>query len=106
MNTLVLKYIEFAEFRDKQRSKFDLNTNECKILRTITKASINKSPIKVRDLLDIGLIASPATIHKNMKLLISKRLIDIQSDPKDGRVKYLHPTKIGFNLLREIGKRM
>jgi DNA-binding MarR family transcriptional regulator len=51
-------------------------------------------------------IASPATIHKGIKFLMSKKLVCFKNDSQDARVKFLHPTTKGMNLLQEIGKKM
>jgi DNA-binding MarR family transcriptional regulator len=106
MTPLAMKYLKFADIRQKIQTNYDVQSKECQILRVTTQAHLKGSPFKVRDLLDISIIASPATIHKAMKLLISKDLLKIEADKTDGRIKYLAPTTRAIKLLTEIGRQM
>lgn len=106
MNALAAKYLEFDESRLKIQLKFDIQNNECRILRVVSRAFLEKTPLKVRTLLDMSMIASPATIHKGMKSLISKDLISVKEDKADARVKYLVPTARTIKLYTDIGKLM
>ena len=101
-----MKYLKFSDIRQKIQSKYDVHSKECQILRVITQAHLKGSPFKVRDLLDTSTIASPATIHKAMKSLISKGLIKIEVNKDDARIKYLAPTSLAIKILTEIGRQM
>jgi DNA-binding MarR family transcriptional regulator len=103
----VLKYLNFSENRLQAQKKYGVDDKEWQILCNITKVYIcSGPPIKVRTLIDQSEIASPATIHKAMKKLISKGLIKPVADEFDGRVKYLEPTSRAIKLFDEIGKKM
>jgi len=106
MSTLALKYLQFAEKRQQIRSKYNVHSRECEILRVIAQNHLLKSSLKVRNLLDMSHIASPATIHKIMKSLIAKDLIKISEDKNDGRVKYLIPTNSAIRVFADIGQMM
>jgi DNA-binding MarR family transcriptional regulator len=107
MVTHVLKYLSFSDDHLQIQKKYDVIDKEWQILCEITKANIYEaSPINVRSLIDKSEIASPATIHKAMKSLISKGLIKTVSDEFDGRIKYLEPTSHAIKLFNEIGKKM
>ena len=103
----VLKYLNFSENHLQIQKKYGVVDKEWQILCEITKATIcNAPPINVRNLIDKSEIASPATIHKAMKALISKDLIKTVADEFDGRIKYLEPTARAIKLFNEIGKKM
>ena len=106
MTTLALKYLRFADARHLIQDKYDVHTKECEILRVITTESLKGKPLRVRTLLDMSNIASPATIHKAMKSLIEKDLLKVNEDRVDGRIKYLAPTARAMKVFTEIGKRM
>ena len=107
MDGYALKYLNFSETRQQIQKNYGVVDKEWQILRIITKTHIcNDPPIRVRNLIDLSDIASPATIHKSMKALISKGLVKLIADESDGRIKYLEPTSRAIKLFNEIGKRM
>jgi len=106
MSALAKKYIEFAKYVGEVQFKHALNPHEWDILILIASATLDDVNIKVKELLEMGHIASPATIHKSMKILIAKGLLGINHCKEDARVKYLFTTKKGMNFLQEIGKKM
>ena len=106
MTTLVQKYIKFSQFIEDIRFGYALNCQEWDILLIIASAKLENKILRVNDLLAMDHIASPATIHKGIKFLISKKLVCFKINSQDGRVKFLHPTTKGMNLLEEISKKM
>lgn len=106
MSSLAIKYLKFADFRHSIQNKYDVQSYEQQILRVITQNNFQGTPLRVRNLLDMTCIASPATIHKAMKLLISKGFLKVEMDKTDGRIKYLVPTPRTIKLFTEIGKAM
>jgi DNA-binding MarR family transcriptional regulator len=106
MTALVQKYIRFSHFIDEIKFCHALNCQEWDILLIIASAELNNKILKVNDLLAMDHIASPATIHKCIKLLISKKLVCFKNNSQDARVKFLHPTAKGMSLLQEISKKM
>ena len=107
MDVNALKYLNFSETRLQIQKNYGVVDKEWQILRIITKVYIcNDPPIRVRNLIDLSEIASPATIHKTMKSLISKGLVKLIADEFDGRIKYLEPTSRAIKLFNEIGKKM
>jgi len=106
MTALAMKYLQFAEVREKIQATYDLSPNECKILRVITRAHLQNSSLRVQSLLIMNHVASPATIHKTIKSLISKGLLKINHSDTDARIKLLSPTSRAVKLWDELGKKM
>ncbi len=106
MTALVKKYIKFSQYLEDVKFGYAINSQEWAILLIIANADMESNDIKVKDLLTLNHIASPATIHKSIKLLITKKLLRVQNDDYDARIKYLHLTTKGMNLLHEVGKKM
>ena len=106
MVALVNKFLNFANKKEKIHAKYDVDEKKCKILRVITRAHLENTPMKVRELIDMSQIASPATIHKMMKCLIAQKLLTLNDDPADKRIKYLAPTPLTFKMYKEVGKEM
>jgi len=103
---LELKYLDFADILDQICADLDVDPIEWRALRVITKSFLQDCPIKTIDLMRTSAIASPATIHKIIKILIAKRLIEIKQDGNDGRIKYLIPTTKTLKIFRGLGERM
>lgn len=106
MTLFALRYLKFAEVRQKIQSKYDVQSKDCQILRFVTTQYLEQKPLKVRELIYNSSIASPATIHKSMKSLTAKGLIKVDEDDSDARIKYLGPTPRAMKLFMEIGKEM
>jgi DNA-binding MarR family transcriptional regulator len=106
MTTFELKYLDFLNAREKIMSRYDIQLKECAILRVISRAYLHGDLIKVRTLIDRATIASPATIHKIMKILISKGMVTVNGCKEDGRIKFVIPTAKALKFYRELGKNM
>jgi DNA-binding MarR family transcriptional regulator len=106
MVALVYKFLDFANEKEKIHAKYGIDEKKCKILRVVTQAHLENIPIKVRDLIDMSQIASPATIHKAMKSLIVQKLLKLNEDSSDKRIKYLVPTPLALKMYKEVAKQM
>lgn len=106
MSTLALKFLDFALRKEQIESKYKINAGQCKVLSVATRAHLVGSPLKVRDLLNMQSIASPATIHKVMKSLIDLKLLRAVPDRDDARIRHLAPTPAALRLYQEIGSQM
>ena len=107
MNVYAMKYLNFSEIHLQFQENYGVFGNEWRILRFITKTYIcDNTPLRVQNLIVKSEIASPATIHRIMKTLISKDLVKLVTDECDGRVKYIEPTSLAIKLFNEIGRRM
>lgn len=100
----ITAYLDFVDRRDSLRDQCDLSIKECLVLRVITRRYLNQETFRVKQLLDMDFIASPATIHGIIKKLVAKKAIKLVQDKTDGRVKYLVPSSKSMNLLAELGK--
>lgn len=100
------KYLVFAEELDRVRAKNKLNPKVWRALRVIAKCHLNDQPIRTVDLMQMAEIASPATIHKIIQYLIDQEMVAIQSDYRDGRIKYLTPTPRALKIFRELAQKM
>lgn len=100
----VIAYLDFVDRRDSLRDQYSLSIKECLVLRIITRQYLNEEAFRVKQLLDMEFIASPATIHGIIKKLVAKKAIKLVQDKRDGRVKYLVPSTKSISLLAELGK--
>lgn len=101
-----LKYLNFADSLDLVRAKNEISPMEWRALRTVAKSYLKQQPTRIVDLMQIAEIGSPATIHKIIKNLTEKGLIEIQLDKEDGRIKYLIPSSRALKTFRSLASRM
>lgn len=48
--------------------------------------------------------ASSTTVHRRLKTLRQKNMLELEVDEDDNRVKYIVPTELARNYLAELGK--
>lgn len=60
-----------------------------------------KKCVRVLDVLLLEDLASQATLHASLKTLRKKGLIELKNDPKDGRSKFIFPTKLSLKRFQE-----
>ena len=83
-----------------KRYKVEKNMEIC-LLNAVYEAYLGDNDIRVLDLLLLENIASQATLHAGIKSLVKKGLISMHSDPNDGRIKLVRPTKLALKRLHE-----
>lgn len=79
MTAMALKYLRFADVRQKIWERYDVSSKERQILRLIAQAFFQGAPLRVSKLLDMSAVASPATVHKAMRSLMAKDLLQVRS---------------------------
>jgi DNA-binding MarR family transcriptional regulator len=101
-----LKYLNFSDIYEKIKKKYHLDSRQCQILGFATQRYLNQNPVKVLEVIQLNEIASPATLHKIIQELVDAKLLKLQINQKDNRIKFLVPTPNAIKLLGEIGKQM
>jgi DNA-binding MarR family transcriptional regulator len=80
-----MKFDKFVMKLKGTKDKFGLNPFEVIILDEV----IRKGEVTIMALLDEFWRTSPATTHKHIKNLISRKMLKLEVSPTDGRVKVL-----------------
>jgi DNA-binding MarR family transcriptional regulator len=93
---LVLK--SFAKINRKYR----LNNIQVEILSFIMDAHLNNTECRVMEVIYLSELATPATLHKNLKLLINAGFVNTHIDEKDMRMKTLTPSLLAMKRLNEM----
>jgi hypothetical protein len=79
-----------------------MNDLQSNLLNYICNSYVNQKDCRVMELIYLSEIGSPATLHKNLKVLVSVELIEIYPDKNDFRVKKIIPTKLALKRLDEL----
>ena len=77
-----------------------------KLLEVIAVHHANQSPLTVTAAMNLGQIASPATIHRKLDVLRELGLIDSVFEGKNRRTKFLVPTQAAHDYFESVGKAM
>lgn len=82
--------------------KYCINELQSNLLNYICNSYVNQKDCRVMEVIYLSEIGSPATLHKNLKILVSSKLIEIYPDKNDFRVKKIVPTKLAVERLKEL----
>lgn len=102
--TKLKKYLYYLTILEKSNKEFDLDGVDVLLLNFIAKADDKKQTLNVKDLLLLKEIASQATIHGRLKQLVARKLIVLNEDKVDGRVKEVMLTKLAYKRYELLSK--
>ena len=99
---IYLRFLELTNLLEQSSSLPLLEPIEKRILEIIAKANFKNERLSVKDMMAKSEIAAPATIHKNIHLLVKKRWIYLE-DTEDARRKQLQITSEGMRYFAKLG---
>lgn len=97
----MLGYTHFLKLRNEQET---LIPHEMELILSAIDTWNNEDEEQIRcaELLVMPILGSPATIHKNLTLLIKNGFVTQTTQKTDKRVKYLTISKYGEKYLRDM----
>ena len=102
MSEILSNYLDFAKTARKVNHRYKISdAKEQLVLEAVLGAYVDGMEFAVLDLILLNEIASQATLHSVMKDLIFKKMIKPATCKRDGRRKYVLPTKQGITWLKE-----
>ena len=107
MNQIYLRYLVLAEALRK--SSIDLSGIDDvgkKLLETIAIRSAQGQPLVVTQTMELSDIASPATIHRRIGILLNAGLIQVKQTEQNQKIKFLVPTQMSIDYFDKLGKLM
>lgn len=107
MKQIYLRYLVLAEALRK--SNIDLSGIDDigkKLLETIAIKSAQGEPLLVTQTMELSDIASPATIHRRISILLKADLIKVVKAENNQKIKFLVPTKSSIDYFEKLGKLM
>jgi len=89
-------------------NKYDLNLDvkSYQLLSMIVLHAMNQKPLNVSAAMKLNSIASPAILHRYVKILGKEQLIEVFNQGSNLRVKYLKPTKKALNYFSKLSQLM
>ena len=107
MKQIYLRYLVLAEALRK--SSIDLSGIDDvgkKLLETIAIRSAQGQPLVVTQTMELSEIASPATIHRRIAILLKAGLIQVRQTEQNQKIKFLVPTQLSIDYFDKLGKLM
>jgi hypothetical protein len=77
-----------------QKEGLPVDVESIRLLESIALAEQDDNCLSVTQLMALGEIASPATLHRKMELLIKANLIELRFAQGNLRTKYIHTTSL------------
>jgi len=112
MNTLspfksaYLRFLQLVSAVEAMPGLEDFDANEKALFDLLSLAWSQSAPMTVRGAINQSNLGSPATLHKRLKRLIAKDLIETQFEGQDRRTKYLHVTAKGLAYIEWLSSQM
>ncbi len=85
-------YIEFLLDRQFLDLELGLRAEERELLEVIAAFAYNGMPLCVRGVMELAVLASPATLHRRLNTLLTAGLIKHVHEGGDMRTKFVMPT--------------
>ena len=82
----------------------DLDAVERRVLDVLAGIWATGAKITVLEAMDLAPGASPTTVHRRLKSLRERGLIDLKEDESDNRVKYVVPTRATHAYFAKLGR--
>ncbi len=101
-----LRFLQLAKALQKLPDAPNLDANEKALLEEIALRWFEKSPMTVREAINLAHLGSPATLHKRITRLRQRDLLLTFNQPEDKRAKYLIPTEKTMAMFGHFGKNM
>lgn len=98
-------YIAFLKDRhelDVQRL-FGIPSDERELLEIAAVCAAQGKPLTVTQFMALTHLASPATLHRKLSLLLEKRLIVLVHEGKDRRTKFIQPSGLAIDYFQRAG---
>lgn len=91
----------------RQMSPFsELTAEEEQLLGRLVLRWHSQDSFTVGDIMREELSASPSTVYRRLVGLRDKGLAELQADPRDKRVKYIRPTALSDEYVRQLSTRL
>ena len=107
MKQIYLRYLVLAEALRK--TNLDLSGIDDvgkKLLEIIAINSAQGQPLVVTQTMELSEIASPATIHRRIAILLKAGLIEVVKSDQNQKIKFLVPTQSSIDYFEKMGKLM
>jgi len=97
-------YLKFVNLVSAIRGLPALDAVEERVLTGLAVAWSRGERVPVLQAMELAPDSSPATVHRRLKSLRQKGLIELCEDERDTRIKYVRPTSVAEDYFARLGK--
>jgi len=98
-----LRFLSLATAVNNLPGVPQLDSTEEKLLNLIAVSLYHGNKLNVLEAMSLVPDASPATVHRRLKTLRDKKLIQLIVDAQDNRIKYVEMTDIAIDYFSKLG---
>ena len=101
---IYLKFLGYAQAVRLSKAYPQLDLSEERLLDQLAYSWVQGKKITVLRAMQMSPDASSTTVHRRLKTLRLKGMLELQMDEDDNRVKYIMPTELSRGYLSELGQ--
>lgn len=95
-------YSFFLKNRQALDKALGISATEREFLEAVAIRHNDKAPLTVTEIMAMSNMASPATQHRRMEILINKGLIEAEVRAGDRRTKFLKPSRKALSYFNKV----
>ncbi len=99
-----LKFLDMVQALREGQSFPSLDPLEERLLNQLATQWGNGARVTVLEAMAMSADASARTVHRRIKILQAKGVIELDPDPADSRVKYVVPTRQAARYFEKLGQ--
>lgn len=97
-------YLRFLNLASAIRGLPTLDAVEERVLNGLAATWATGAKVTVLEAMELTADSSPTTVHRRLKSLRQKGLIELREDEADSRVKYVEPTEAAQTYFAKLGQ--
>jgi DNA-binding MarR family transcriptional regulator len=103
---IYLRFLAISEVLAQEMKLADVDLTSQKLLESIAVAAESKQMLNVSQAMALNAIASPATLHRKIQILLDAGLVEQVYEGRNRRTRYLSPTDKAQSHFERMGKSM
>jgi predicted transcriptional regulator len=97
-------YLRFLNLVSAIKGLPTLDAVEERVLNGLASTWAAGAKVTVLEAMELGSDTSPSTVHRRLKGLRKKGLIEFRADEADNRIKYIMPTELAKGYFAKLGQ--
>jgi Fe2+ or Zn2+ uptake regulation protein len=104
MKSTLIRFLQLKDVLSGQHIDAEIDLTAQKLLEVLTLHHAQERALTVTDVMQLQSIASPATLHRKLSILLEHGYVDLVFEGKNRRTKYVHPTEKTNQFFNSLGK--
>ena len=104
MNSTFLRFLQLKEVPTGHQVEAEIDLTCQKLLEFLSVRHAQQKPLTVSEVMQLQQIASPATLHRKLSVLLEAGYVEFVFEGKNRRTKFVHPTAKSDRYFDALGK--